>query len=385
MADPHTILFDARTATGEYPGINRYIRSLLAAMLPELHDDERLHVILPPDTEIAALTDDPRVTLHRTQAPASTFKSHWQTFRIARAVKAQVHHAPYILTPVRIPGRMVLTVHDVIPLSHPKYSTFYTRLFWRLTGRRAIRHSRRVIAVSQDALKTCARFFGNHSVRRSVVIHHGIDTAFRPQSQEAIDAIRRTYNLPEKFLLYVGSHRPHKNITTLLHALAHLDPTASVPLVIAGADNDAAGLQREAEQLDLGTRVQWISEIPDADLPALYSAAHAFLFPSLVEGFGFPVLEAMACGTPVICSALGVFREITGGAATLVHPTDSQEWRRAIHTAIISLEWHDLYRDKGLARATQFSWPITARATLDVYRQLYPRPHGHSTEPPTTH
>lgn len=384
MSEQHTILFDARTATKEYQGINRYIRSLLAAMLPELRDDERLHVILPPDVEIEPLADDSRVTLHRTQAPASTFKSHWQTFRIARAVKAQVCHAPYILTPVRIPGRMVLTVHDVIPLSHPKYSTFYTRLFWRLTGRRAIRHSRRVIAVSQDALKTCARFFGNHSVRRSVVIHHGIDAAFRPQPQEAVEAIRQTYKLPEKFLLYVGSHRPHKNITTLLHALAHLDPTASVPLVIAGEDSDAAGLRREAEQFDLGTRVQWIGEIPDADLPALYSAAHAFLFPSLVEGFGFPVLEAMACGTPVICSALNVFREITGGAAMLVHPTDSQEWRRAIHTAIISLEWHDLYRDKGLARAAQFSWPTAARATLDVYRQLYPKPHRYSTEPPAT-
>jgi glycosyltransferase involved in cell wall biosynthesis len=163
-----------------------------------------------------------------------------------------------------------------------------------------------------------------------------------------------------------------------------MDPTASLPLVIAGFNSENSPLRREAEQLNLDARVQWINEIPEEDLPALYCAAHAFLFPSLVEGFGFPVLEAMACGTPVICSALSVLKEITGGAAKIVHPTDRQEWRRAIHAAIVSLDWHDVYRAKGLARATHFSWHAAACATLEVYRQLYPKPHMRSTEPPTT-
>jgi len=382
MESRHSILFDARTATSAYPGINRYIRSLLAAMIPELLEDEDLHVILPPDTQIPCLAH-PRVTTHATESPVSTLKSHLQTFKLAHAIHAQIYHAPYILTPVRVPGKMVLTVHDVIPLSHPQYSSFYTRLFWKFTGRRAIRHSRRIIGVSEDALKACARFFGTNSARRSVVIHHGIDPVFCPQPPEIVDDIRRTYNLPEKFLLYVGSDRPHKNVTTLLHALALLDPTASVPLVIAGFDSESSPLRHEAEQLDLNDRVLWIGEVPDQDLPALYSAAHAFVFPSLVEGFGFPVLEAMACGTPVICSALNVLKEITGGAATIVHPTDRQEWRRAIHTAIVSLQWHDVYRDKGLARAAKFSWKTAAHATLGVYRQLYSKQHALSTEPPT--
>lgn len=381
MEDRHTILFDARTATSAFPGINRYIRSLLAALIPELCEDEKLHVILPPDTEIPCLAH-PRVTTHATGAPVRTLKSHWQTLKLAHAIHAQIYHAPYILTPVRVPGKMVLTVHDVIPLSHPQYSTFYTRLFWKFTGRRAIRHSRRIIGVSEDALKTCARLFCSNITRRSVVIYHGIDPVFHPQPPAIIDDIRLAYNLPEKFLLYVGSDRPHKNVTTLLHALALLDPTASVPLVIAGFDSESSPLRHEAEQLDLNGRVQWIGEVPDQDLPALYSAAHAFLFPSLVEGFGFPVLEAMACGTPVICSALNVLKEITAGAATIVHPTDRQEWQRAIHTAIVSIQWHDVYRDKGLARAATFSWKTAALATLGVYRQLYPKQHVFSTQPP---
>jgi alpha-1,3-rhamnosyl/mannosyltransferase len=382
MEGKHSILFDARTATYAYPGINRYIRSLLAAMIPELREDEHLHVILPPETDISCL-HTPRVTTHATDAAASTFKSHWQAFKLARAIKAQIHHAPYILTPIRVPGKMVLTVHDVIPLSHPQYSTVHARLFWRITGRRALWHSRKIIGVSQDALKACERFFGSHASRRSVVIHHGIDPAFHPQSQETVGELRTAYGLPEKFLLYVGSDRPHKNVSTILNALAIMDPTASVPLVLAGFDSDDSPLRREVEQLHLSSRVHWLNRIPEEQLPALYSAAHAFLFPSLVEGFGFPVLEAMACGTPVICSALNVLKEITGGAAKIVHPTDRQEWKRAIHAALVSLDWHDVYRARGLARAAHFSWHAAACATIDIYRQLYPKTRPRSTDSPT--
>lgn len=381
MPQTHTILFDARTATHAYPGIDRYIRSLLAAMVPELRADEHLHVIVPPEEDLPCL-QSPQVTAHATRAAASTFKSHWQAFKIARAVKAQIYHAPYILTPIRVPGKMILTVHDVIPLSHPQYSNAYTRLFWRITGRRAIWHSRKIIGVSEDALKACDRFFGSHAGRRSVVIHHGIGEAFRPQPQEAVDEIRAAYKLPERFLLYVGSDRPHKNVSTLLNALALMDPTASAPLVLAGFDSASSPLRREAEQLGLSSRVHWLNRIPEERLPALYSAAHAFLFPSLVEGFGFPVLEAMACGTPVICSALSVLREITGGAAKAVHPTDRQEWKRAIHAALVSIDWHDVYREKGLARAAHFSWRTAAVATLNVYRHEYPKALSRSTECP---
>jgi alpha-1,3-rhamnosyl/mannosyltransferase len=372
MSDTHTIHFDARAATRTYPGVDRYIRSLRAAMLPELRPDEHMHVILPPDTRIACL-DHPNVTPHTVDADIATFRSHWQTFRLERRIRPQVFHAPYILTPLRVPGKLVLTVHDLIPLSHPQYSTYATRLFWRFTGRRAMRHCRKLIGVSEDALKVCARSFGKRAIRRSVVVHHGIDTAFRPQTPEAVEAVRRAYGLPERFLLYVGSDRPHKTVTTLLHALALMDPTASIPLALAGFDGAESPLRREAEDLALARRVLWLGKIPDPALPALYGAAHALVFPSLVEGFGFPVLEAMACGTPVICSALNVLKEITAGAAKLVHPTDRQEWRRAIHAALVSLDWHDVYREKGLARAAQFSWQTAARATLDIYRQLYPK------------
>lgn len=374
MDDCQTILFDARTATPAHSGINRYIRSLLAALIPELYDTEHLHVILPPEIDWPFL-HDPHVTCHAVAGDVTSLKSHWRTFRIEHRVRPQVVHAPYLLTPLRVPGKLVLTVHDVIPLSHPQYSTFFTRLSWRLTGRQKIRHCRKLIGGSDDVLKMCVRFFGARAGRRSVVIPPGVDPVFCPQSPETVAEVRQRYRLPEKFLLYAGSDKPHKNVTTLLHALAAMDPTASIPLALAGFSSDDSLLRKEAEQLKLDQRVLWLNEVPDGDLAALYTAAHAFVFPSLVEGFGFPVLEAMACGTPVICSALSVLKEITAGAAKIVHPTDRQEWCRAIHAAIVSIDWHDVYREKGLARAACFSWPATARATLGIYRQLYPKKH----------
>lgn len=353
--------------------MNRYIRSLLCAMLPELTPDERLHVMLPPDTQLDGF-DHPSVTCHATHAEIASLKGYWQASRLARSVKPQVMHAPYILTPLRVPGKLVLTLHDIIPLSHPQYSTFTTRLFWRFIGFRALRRCRKLIGVSEYALQTCARFFGARAIRRSVVIPHGVAPAFHPQPAEAVEAARRTYGLPEKFFLYVGSDCPQKNLTTLLHTFTSMNATASIPLALAGFDSANSPVRKEAEALGLQQdRVLWLNKVPEADLPALYSAAHTLVFPSLAEGFGFPVLEAMACGTPVICSAIGALKELTAGAAKLVHPTDRQEWRRAIHTALISLDWHDVYSKKGLARAADFSWQTTARATLGVYRQLYPK------------
>lgn len=386
MGKTHTIVFDARMAAEGHTGIRRYSRSLIRAMAPLLAPDERLHVILSPG-DAGWLPEGPRVAAHEVPAGYGSLKGYLAAAGLERRLRPQVTHAPGLLTPVRIPGRLVLTVHDVVPVSHPRYSSFWFRLLWRWRGFRAIRRARRIIGISEDTLKTCAKFFGRRAACNGVVIPHGIDDAFRPQSPERVAALRRDYGLPEKFLLYAGSARPHKNLTTLLHAYEMLEPTASAALVLAGAGGDApaAAARREADQLLRGRQVIWLPEMPDADMPALYSAASVFLFPSLAEGFCFPVLEAMACGTPVICSALGVLKELTGGAAKVVHPTDRQEWSRAIHTAILSMEWHDAYREKGLARAALFTWGRAARETLGVYRQLYPRrPSSQQNEPENT-
>jgi len=370
-ARDHIILFDARAAVAERPGVNRYIRSLLTALVPALAADERLHVIVSPESEDLPCLTHVQVTRHVAAAAFGTLASHYQAFKVGRAVRAEVRHAPYILTPIGGPGKLVLTIHDVIPLSHPQYSTFWQRRMWRMMGRRALWRSRKIIGVSERALKTCEQLFGARIANRSVVIYHGISPQFRPQPKEVVAGVRERYRLPERFFLSVGSDLPHKNLGTLLQALALMEPTAAIPLVMAGFDAKKSKVAEAVEELGLGGRVRFVGGVPEHDLPGLYTAAHTLLFPSLAEGFGFPMLEAMACGTPVICSSLNVLKEITGGHARIVSAREPQEWRQAMEMAIGSLDWHDRYREKGLAWVRQFSWETAARETLEVYRSLY--------------
>ncbi|MBP5321224.1 MAG: glycosyltransferase family 4 protein [Kiritimatiellae bacterium] len=369
----HTLVFDARMAVGEPSGIQRYTRSLLRALIPQLADDERLHVVTG-EAESPWLPDHPSVTVHPLLADPLSRSGRVKAQKLIRSLKPQVTHAPSAFTPVRIPGRLVLTLHDLLPVSHPRFSSVWSKLLWRFTAFRAIHRARRLIGSSSDTLRTCAKFFGRRILARGIVIPPGIDPIFHPQPDEAVEAFRKARHLPDRFLLYVGSDEPHKNLSTLLHAQAESEPTASIPLVFAGFDRAESAIPKEADQLELDrTRVIWLPRIPDGELPLLYAAARIFLFPSLVEGFCFPVLEAMACGTPVICSALPVLKEVTAGAAKVVHPTDRQEWSKAIHTANVSLDWHDTYRAKGLARAAALTWEKAAAETLAVYRQLYPK------------
>lgn len=228
-----------------------------------------------------------------------------------------------------------------------------------------------MIAVSDTAFKTCENFFGRRILSHGEVIRPGILPVFTPQPDGKVLEIRRKYGLPEKFFLYAGSDAPSKNLETLLGAYRLLDPTTTVPLALAGFDPEKSETRRMAEDFNLQGRILWLGVVPEADMPALYTAAHTFLFPSLDEGFGYPVLEAMACGTPVICSALNLLKELTDEAAKVVHPTDRQEWKSAMHSSVVSIDWRGAAREKGMARAADFNCETAASKTLAVYRSLY--------------
>lgn len=367
----HRILFDARIARDPKTGATRYVTSLLAAMIPRLAADERLYVILGPDSVSMPFLAAPQVEFRTVSAPVDRFRSRYETARFAWAIAPEVFQATAIFTPVRVPGRMVVSIHDLMPLAYPQYSSFWTRLNWRVRGWQLMSHCRVVIGVSESLLKDYKRLFGSHGCSQRAVVYDGIGGAFAVQAPEALQKVRADYRLPERFFLYLGSDGAHKNLETLLEAYALLEPTAALPLVLAGFDPAASAVPAMIERLKLGELVRCLGCIPEERLPALYGAAHAFVMPSLVESFGLPVLEAMACGTPVICSALASLKEVTAGAAMTVHPTDRQEWKRALQTAAGSLGWRDDCRAKGLERAKDFSWQRTAAATLGIYRSLY--------------
>jgi alpha-1,3-rhamnosyl/mannosyltransferase len=274
--------------------------------------------------------------------------------------------------PYWVKAPTLLTVHDLIPIERPEYSSWRARLFFRLAMRLALWRSHGVISVSQSTLEDLQREFPNPAsyVR---IIPEAPDPIFYPRPGHSVEDVRERYGLPERFVLYVGSNKPHKNLTRLVEAWAQV--VAEHPeavLVIAGRwlpDYEEPRIRAQVLGLE-APALQWLGPIPGEDLPLLYTAATLFVFPSLYEGFGLPPLEAMACGTPVACADVSSLPEVVGDAAVLFDPTETA----SIAEALIEL-WSnanlrmDLWA-RGIRRAQRFTWEDTARQTLDVYRQI---------------
>jgi glycosyltransferase involved in cell wall biosynthesis len=374
---PHFVL-DARTATPHFPGIGRYAANLARAMGSLLASDERLTVlhdpVYPPSIAASAAVR----TLSVDASPFS-LAQQWKLPRLLHELDADLYHSAYFLMPyTRRPAGMptLLTVYDLIPLLLPRQSTLRARLLARSATRLALRAARRVIAISEAARRDYLDHF-RLQPEKIQAIPLAADPAFRPQSRETVAALRSRYGLPERYVLYLGSNKPHKNLERLVEAWALLQlpgsaPAAeqTLPLVIAGAWDDRYPVARQrAEALSLGAQIRWLGAAPEADLPALYAGALLFVFPSLYEGFGLPVLEAMACGTPVVCSNSSSLPEVAGDAALTVDPLDTERLASAIGQALDDECLREDLRAKGLRQAGSYSWPRTARLTIETYRR----------------
>jgi glycosyltransferase involved in cell wall biosynthesis len=284
-------------------------------------------------------------------------------------------HATEHLLPRFSSVRTVFTLHDLIFLFHPETHKPLNRWFLTLMMPRFLRAADAVIAVSECTKRDAIRFYGIPE-EKITVIYEGVNPRFRPASPEAIAAVRARYNLPEHFILYVGTIEPRKNLTALLEAFHHLLATRSLRpapcdlrLVIVGKKGWLyEGFFRRLRELGLEDRVIFTGYVPDEDLPALYSAADLFVFPSLYEGFGLPVLEAMACGVPVICSNTSSLPEVAGDAALLVDPADVRALAGAMERALTDEALRVTLRARGIEKAGRFSWEGAARKTVEVYQ-----------------
>jgi glycosyltransferase involved in cell wall biosynthesis len=205
-----------------------------------------------------------------------------------------------------------------------------------------------------------------------VVTPEGVAKDFRPVPDDEARSIAAGYGLPEGYLLSLGTREPGKNRETILWAMRYLlDHGADPHLAVVGQAGWGAAAEEElVRNLGLEDRVHFTGYVPQEHLPALYSAAAAFLFPSLYEGFGLPVLEAMACGTPVITSNVSSLPEVAGHAALLVDPRDARALADAVNLVLSDEGVRRRLREAGLARAATFTWRACAEATLAVYRSV---------------
>jgi alpha-1,3-rhamnosyl/mannosyltransferase len=246
----------------------------------------------------------------------------------------------------------------------------WARLYYGLLMRYSLKRSKRVFVPSRATARDLLRFY-RVPARKLAITTEAADASFRPiDDQELLKMVRAAYGLPPRFILAVGARRPHKNFVRLVEAVARLREVEGATLVLVGeADerfNDDAA--EAAKRLDLPVRL--LGKVPESDLPALYNLATVFACPSLIEGFGLPVLEAMACGTPVVCSAIPVFRETAGDAAMHVPPESISEWAATLDRVLSDPALRTQLSHAGRRRAAQFSWGRAAEAVLTAYGEL---------------
>ena len=372
-------IFDARTAIDQFPGIGRYVRNLTAALAPLLSADEQLILLSNPAanaTSGALHSGAADGALARTVAASSSPFSIAQQWRIPlllkrlRSGQPTLYHSPYYVMPYRTGLPTVLTFYDTIPLRYPQSIPIKGRLFYRLATILALRAASRVVTISEAARSDLTRSF-RVPLSCVTVTPLAAGSHFRPQSNAEVDRMRNKYGLPTHFILYVGINKPHKNLPALIDAYAQLSAHNAPPLVIAGAwDQRYPQPRQRAQHHQLGDAVRFLGPVNEADLPALYSAATLFVFPSLYEGFGLPVLEAMACGTPVACSNASSLTEVSGEAARLFNPHSVTEIKDAIADLLEDAPQRARRSEQGLAQARRFNWQATAAATLQCYRDL---------------
>lgn len=364
---------DGRYIQDHFPGIGRYTYNLikeLANVVPEV-DWAVLHNprVLNTRHEVAGLGRYPKVELIETDVPTLSVKEQYRLPSLTRRSSLDLLHSPYYIKPYWLPCPSVVTIHDVIPIIYPQHlPSPWTSWIFRVTASLAARRAKRVIAVSESTRKDLNRLFGI-PFEKIAVTPEAADERFRPVGEKEVEDVRCRYGLPEKYVLYVGINKPHKNLVHLIQVFGTLELDAS--LVLAGReDRRYPETHQEAERLGLGERVIFLGEVVDDHLPALYSGATVFAFPSLYEGFGLPVLEAMACGAPVICSNTSSLPEIVGDAAITLDPLDQESWTAAMGELIEKETLQEEMQEKGLQRARKYSWKETARRTWEVYQDV---------------
>jgi glycosyltransferase involved in cell wall biosynthesis len=346
-----------------------------------------LHLI----RELLTMPTEHRWRLYFSQAPAPgllpglaeqrviPFPRLWTHVRLSWEMFNQppdVLFVPSHVLPLVHPRRSVVTVHDLGYHYYPQAHTLFQNLYLRWSTRFNARNATRVLADSEATRRDLVHYYGVPEDKIAVV-YPGRDEALAPVTgAEVLAEVRARYDIPGPYLLYVGTLHPRKGLGFLVNAFASnvYSPASNLQSLFSNLHLVLAGqkgwlyddLFAQVKRLNLAERVLFPGYVPDADLPALLSGALAFVFPSLYEGFGFPVLEAMACGTPVVCSDGSSLPEVAGDAALRVDPRDAEDLADALARIVTDEGLRDDLVERGFQQAARFSWRRCAEEVLSV-------------------
>lgn len=370
---PKTIGIDARMYGYAQTGIGNYIRHLLRFIFE--HDRANNYVIfLSPEEFDGFSIPNERVRKVKTSARWYGWKEQIVLPLTLCREKLDVMHFTHFNSPILYPGKTVSTIHDITPYFFPghKMKSPLRSIAFRLVFYSSVKKARKIIAVSGSTKSDIVRYFKipDGKIR---VVYEGADEQFRVLPGERALSLRQKYGLRKPFLFYTGVWRNHKNLVGLIRAFKivreryHLD----IDLVLGGKEDPYyPEVRRTWEELELGENIIPVGFIDQAELPAFYNAAAAFVIPSFYEGFGLIGLEAMRCGTPVISSDRTSLPEILGDAAAYFDPDKPEEIAAKIHLVMSDKKLYNGLIEKGFKQAEKYSWDKMGKETMEVYEKI---------------
>jgi len=363
------IAFDLRRIKN--PGIGRYMKCLVEAVVESAPEHDYL-LILPPGEEEAVVCTGTNVEKITPSLKYYSLREQVDLPRILRRKKIDLLHSPHFNIPLIRVCPTVVTIHDVIYLAcREDLPSFVGRMYYRAMMAAAVRRADRIITDSEYSKRDIQRFFKAEDDRLDV-IYPGVDQSIRKNVDSVkLCEVKSRLGIVSPYLIYTGIYKLRKNHAGLLRAFkTFVDRGGDAQLVIAGPMEDGSEmLRRLAQDLGVADRVVFTGFVEDGDLPALYSGASVYACPSLYEGFGFTVLEAMACGVPVVCSRETSLPEVAGSAALYADARNPQEFGNALYQVFRDQALRAMLVNKGTNNLQRFQWKHAAEQTLAVYEK----------------
>lgn len=366
--------FDAKRAMFNRSGLGNYSRSTIR-LLSHFYPDNEYSLFTAKYSQELFQPSDNQIIVKPEPGISARFPSIWRSWRINRSIKNQkldIYHGLSNELPLNIKKagvKSVVTIHDLIFLRYPEYYPLIDRQIYLLKFRHACKVADKVIATSEATKADIITYFGTDP-QKIEVVYQTCDPVFRiPLEEENKEFARKKYNLPEKYILYLGTIEKRKNALTLVKA--YLNETIDIPLLIAGKPTDyLSEINDYLKQNPAGNGIIFRHNIETADLPALYQSASLFVYPSVFEGFGIPILEALYSGVPVITSTGSCFAETGGDAALYCDPYDIQQMSNCISSVLNDQGTRESMIKKGFVHSAKFDELHVASNLMRVYENL---------------
>lgn len=349
----------------------------LIKALQQLDTKNEYLVFAKPDEDDKVISESQNLKIERVEGGPYPI---WEQWKLPAAAKGKIDllHCTANTAPLKSPAPLMITLHDIIYLEkiNLKQGTMYQRvgnLYRRWNVPRVVHKSKIITTVSDYERNRIIEHFGLPK-EKVVTVYNAVGAHFKPITDAAVlEGVRKKYNLPQQYMFFLGNTDPKKNVKGLMAALALLKAENKLPYPLVMPDLDRVYLQRTLEEINAPRLIENIilcGYVPNSELPGIFGNAAMFLYPSLRESFGIPLLEAMACGVPVVTSHTSSMPEVAGDAALFTDPFKPETIAEQILKLSEDSQLHTELKNRGLERSKQFSWKNTARQMLDLYETV---------------